>query len=141
MLSTFFFFFSSRRRHTRCSRDWSSDVCSSDLTCIGKAAVVEVSSTPQETWPDRRDERNGGPTRAVIGLALVQGLVQAHAASDGTKITCLLGHHRYLLTRNPPSFGQDLHNTRVRLMERKPVDLRSGHPAPTFQVMDHSIQC
>ena len=30
-LSVFFFFFSSRRRHTRCSRDWSSDVCSSDL--------------------------------------------------------------------------------------------------------------
>src|SRR2546429_1675616 len=27
----FCFFFSSRRRHTRCSRDWSSDVCSSDL--------------------------------------------------------------------------------------------------------------
>src|SRR2546422_11439941 len=27
----YFFFFSSRRRHTRCSRDWSSDVCSSDL--------------------------------------------------------------------------------------------------------------
>src|SRR2546429_420483 len=26
----FMFFFSSRRRHTRCSRDWSSDVCSSD---------------------------------------------------------------------------------------------------------------
>src|SRR5256884_8317511 len=26
-----YFFFSSRRRHTRCSRDWSSDVCSSDL--------------------------------------------------------------------------------------------------------------
>src|SRR2546429_1487100 len=25
------FYFSSRRRHTRCSRDWSSDVCSSDL--------------------------------------------------------------------------------------------------------------
>src|SRR5687768_2251393 len=29
--SILFFFFSSRRRHTRCSRDWSSDVCSSDL--------------------------------------------------------------------------------------------------------------
>ena len=27
----FFFFFSSRRRHTRLVRDWSSDVCSSDL--------------------------------------------------------------------------------------------------------------
>src|SRR6266436_9513158 len=28
------FFFSSRRRHTRCSRDWSSDVCSSDLVQV-----------------------------------------------------------------------------------------------------------
>src|SRR2546429_5515385 len=32
MLSSFF---SSRRRHTRCSRDWSSDVCSSDLRSGG----------------------------------------------------------------------------------------------------------
>src|SRR3989337_4177993 len=31
----FFFFFSSRRRHTRCYRDWSSDVCSSDLHLNG----------------------------------------------------------------------------------------------------------
>src|SRR2546422_4233899 len=31
------FFFSSRRRHTRCSRDWSSDVCSSDLTLVPTA--------------------------------------------------------------------------------------------------------
>src|SRR5207302_7336838 len=30
----FYFFFSSRRRHTRFSRDWSSDVCSSDLTAF-----------------------------------------------------------------------------------------------------------
>src|SRR5690606_34587066 len=30
-VSCFLFFFSSRRRHTRFSRDWSSDVCSSDL--------------------------------------------------------------------------------------------------------------
>src|SRR5690606_17080508 len=30
--SSLFFFFSSRRRHTRFSRDWSSDVCSSDLS-------------------------------------------------------------------------------------------------------------
>src|SRR5207249_7192005 len=31
-LSLVYFFFSSRRRHTRSKRDWSSDVCSSDLT-------------------------------------------------------------------------------------------------------------
>src|SRR5207249_5581010 len=30
----FFFFFSSRRRHTRSKRDWSSDVCSSDLSVL-----------------------------------------------------------------------------------------------------------
>src|SRR5207249_2265815 len=29
-----FFFFSSRRRHTRSKRDWSSDVCSSDLVTL-----------------------------------------------------------------------------------------------------------
>src|SRR5690349_22102328 len=31
-----FFFFSSRRRHTRSLRDWSSDVCSSDLEALGQ---------------------------------------------------------------------------------------------------------
>src|SRR2546429_10002259 len=39
-----FFFFSSRRRHTRCSRDWSSDVCSSDLT-TGTLESLESSDT------------------------------------------------------------------------------------------------
>src|SRR2546421_11942430 len=33
-ISFFFFFFSSRRRHTRSDRDWSSDVCSSDLATV-----------------------------------------------------------------------------------------------------------
>src|SRR5690554_1675074 len=36
-----FFFFSSRRRHTRCGRDWSSDVCSSDLVAkAGRPLLV-----------------------------------------------------------------------------------------------------
>src|SRR5205809_1881118 len=37
----FFFFFSSRRRHTRCSRDWSSDVCSSDLYVTAEGFELE----------------------------------------------------------------------------------------------------
>src|SRR5476651_1811501 len=41
---SFFFFFSSRRRHTRYWRDWSSDVCSSDLNKITPADI----SDPQE---------------------------------------------------------------------------------------------
>src|SRR5216683_5850199 len=36
----FFFFFSSRRRHTRSDRDWSSDVCSSDLRCRAESPTV-----------------------------------------------------------------------------------------------------
>src|SRR6266702_6704918 len=36
MSLAFFFFFSSRRRHTRWPRDWSSDVCSSDLDKDGR---------------------------------------------------------------------------------------------------------
>src|SRR2546421_7684769 len=40
-----FFFFSSRRRHTRSDRDWSSDVCSSDLGSIASAAkVLEIAT-------------------------------------------------------------------------------------------------
>src|SRR5690554_7735839 len=46
------FFFSSRRRHTRCRRDWSSDVCSSDL---------EVTSISKEAGDDI--ERPNNPTK------------------------------------------------------------------------------
>src|SRR5690606_40148418 len=38
----YFFFFSSRRRHTRFSRDWSSDVCSSDLKAIADRSATTV---------------------------------------------------------------------------------------------------
>src|SRR3989442_4473011 len=36
------FFFSSRRRHTRCGRDWSSDVCSSDLYFLDRPDVMAM---------------------------------------------------------------------------------------------------
>src|SRR5699024_11108617 len=42
-----FFFFSSRRRHTRSKRDWSSDVCSSDLV-LPAPTVRERARTPKE---------------------------------------------------------------------------------------------
>src|SRR6266700_4258313 len=55
MLLLFFFFFSRRRRHTRFSRDWSSDVCSSDLD-EGRHAWAEAADArgPDEDhldWP------------------------------------------------------------------------------------------
>src|SRR5579884_2737737 len=43
-----FFFFSSRRRHTRWPRDWSSDVCSSDLS--GPGAPSPTGRNPRLLW-------------------------------------------------------------------------------------------
>src|SRR5256884_4652038 len=45
----FFFFFSSRRRHTRCSRDWSSDVCSSDLE-FTNATTTQLVDPFRRSW-------------------------------------------------------------------------------------------
>src|SRR2546427_3121588 len=43
-LCCWFFFFSSRRRHTRFDCDWSSDVCSSDLTEMDTDAIVNAAN-------------------------------------------------------------------------------------------------
>src|SRR5690606_39420264 len=58
-----FFFFSSRRRHTRFSRDWSSDVCSSDLSIcrrlsepVRHALVLCVCGIPANILPSRVTE-------------------------------------------------------------------------------------
>src|SRR5206468_9612044 len=50
-------FFSSRRRHTRSDRDWSSDVCSSDLSWM--SLIAEARKLIQEV------EALGGMTKAV----------------------------------------------------------------------------
>src|SRR5687768_17647277 len=55
-----FFFFSSRRRHTRCSRDWSSDVCSSDLRIVGTAAPAGAAGGRVR----KADTRRRSPTPA-----------------------------------------------------------------------------
>src|SRR5206468_9744604 len=48
----FIFFFSSRRRHTRSDRDWSSDVCSSDLRTAARSATFYRFS--YKTWSKLR---------------------------------------------------------------------------------------
>src|SRR5207302_2636620 len=48
-MQVYFFFFSSRRRHTRFSRDWSSDVCSSDLSPSTWASIeLDTNRTPSK---------------------------------------------------------------------------------------------
>src|SRR6266446_2546907 len=70
LYSTRNFFFSSRRRHTRLQGDWSSDVCSSDLTAAAPAGETES----EEEYVPRRGGRGGGGggrrgSRSKIGRA------------------------------------------------------------------------
>src|SRR5699024_12023221 len=56
-VTCFLFFFSSRRRHTRSKRDWSSDVCSSDLSPALQSAVylrqaIQPRPCPQRHQPE-----------------------------------------------------------------------------------------
>src|SRR6266550_4519718 len=60
----FFFFFSSRRRHTRCSRDWSSDVCSSDLA--DRAVDVDAGRTARERVEEEAVEAVAGELGAEL---------------------------------------------------------------------------
>src|SRR6478672_12687927 len=60
MYYSFFFFFSSRRRHTRSDRDWSSDVCSSDLVAVGMQPDVLWALAHQKV---ERDQQHGGDQR------------------------------------------------------------------------------
>src|SRR5207302_8016352 len=56
----FCFFFSSRRRHTRFSRDWSLDVCSSDLNMAGDSRqVIRTDGAPAPTGPFNQAIRVG----------------------------------------------------------------------------------
>src|SRR5205809_7282187 len=64
MFICIFFFFSSRRRHTRCSRDWSSDVCSSDLSftqsCDSSRHLADIpASVVEESQDWVKDVRPG----------------------------------------------------------------------------------
>src|SRR5215203_4580303 len=69
----FFFFFSSRRRHTRYWRDWSSDVCSSDLA-IERARKAEPKSTE---FMDTAAEVRWRQGKQAEAIALLE---QAHKA-------------------------------------------------------------
>src|SRR3989440_8787890 len=87
-ISPFLFFFSSRRRHTISDRDWSSDVCSSDLLKVFRHDARDPGTLPANTVyalaVDARDRvwvaTDGG------GLALVQG---SAAAPDAIRFKVL----------------------------------------------------
>src|SRR5436305_5220395 len=99
-----FFFFSSRRRHTRCGRDWSSDVCSSDLPTVGGSENAGgADGIEDETCRicrrgsvfDGREEPGslpGQPIYGVIPFVLVVGRI-VDGAEEDRKSTRLNSSH------------------------------------------------
>src|SRR5438874_7782504 len=84
----FFFFFSSRRRHTRSLRDWSSDVCSSDLASVSGPAFLDliVPSADGKTLV-----RATAPFTATAGQAIhvhVAGGVATSSESEIGRASC-----------------------------------------------------
>src|SRR5207245_4338462 len=85
------FFFSSRRRHTRCYRDWSSDVCSSDLLEYTRAGVFETTFR-EETETDLFGEQTvlcGGVTALI--QAGFETLTAAGYAPEIAYFECKIG--------------------------------------------------
>src|SRR6266542_786141 len=95
-----FFFFSSRRRHTRCYRDWSSDVCSSDL---GKGEAVIVATWWQtenggflgSTLPALKPMKPGSCGPGVLGVYPVV------YDEDGNEVPAGSGRAGNICIRNP----------------------------------------
>src|SRR6266513_5297196 len=66
-----FFFFSSRRRHTRSKRDWSSDVCSSDLLHEAQRSSPCVNCS-QRRGRSRSEERRVGKSVDLGGRRIIK---------------------------------------------------------------------
>src|SRR6266511_5373515 len=99
-----FFFFSSRRRHTRFSRDWSSDVCSSDLDPdrITSAPVEEerrpagyALAAPRDAHSQQLPVRNDETPGSVVAGASLEtqpGVIHLELARMHSVSVHLPGH-------------------------------------------------
>src|SRR6266487_1979446 len=71
-----FFFFASRRRHTRWTGDWSSDVCSSDLSRLADELAAGMSATVRILRGQPRgfgDSSTFSPAAAIVSeLACIE---------------------------------------------------------------------
>src|SRR5256884_8101457 len=117
------FFFSSRRRHTRCSRDWSSDVCSSDLWL--KIPAEQIAETQRLIFNQRLDAAVTGVLTAMILVLIVQALSQWYSIlSRGTKPE--LHESPYAATRWAADYSGAAHGDDCCTMPQDP------HPAACY---------
>src|SRR2546429_6545462 len=105
---SYYFFFSSRRRHTRCSRDWSSDVCSSERLRQDDGASwrerLSAAGVPAAPVADVADVAESPQTEA---LGMLQEL--PHPSIPDLRLPALplsLDEERALHPSPPPLVGQ-----------------------------------
>src|SRR5690606_9217560 len=149
------FFFSSRRRHTRFSRDWSSDVCSSDLARLaGNVLLVHETidqvSEPRRAWIYNSGQRRvrrapqvayDGPGTAADGLRtadnydLYNGSPDRYNWSFKGKKELYIGYNSYKLDEKglpyddiikPGHINQDLTRYELHRVYEVEATLREG---------------
>src|SRR3712207_3327199 len=107
------FFFSSRRRHTRYWRDWSSDVCSSDLVLSGGLAGNKVMEVKREKFlshefdPGFRSELH----HKDLGIALTAG------REYGVVLPVTAIVDQMLLAMKKKGWGSEDHSALLRIIE------------------------
>src|SRR5690606_16401493 len=109
------FFFSSRRRHTRFSRDWSSDVCSSDLLKSKEPLIILGT---REHFPQYGNRIKGPKGYAVIRekrQLLVIGYDEPGALQGVFYLEALMK------LREAPFLPQNLNQVRESLYDRRMV--------------------
>src|SRR5476651_2760186 len=117
----FFFFFSSRRRHTRYWRDWSSDVCSSDLRLSTGQRVTLLSLDRGLAYFTGEPQGKDALTLAVPGaqVTFIRGArVRLEAQDTWSRILVIEGTVRF----SSPAAEMDLHEGQsVRRSEERRV--------------------
>src|SRR6266704_3991983 len=89
------FFFSSRRRHTRSKRDWSSDVCSSDLTRALALPDERLFYQVETLVFGEAIERAMHPERIILGCANPSAALPAALGEFLSAFACPIVPMRY----------------------------------------------
>src|SRR5476651_2589027 len=119
----FFFFFSSRRRHTRYWRDWSSDVCSSDLHLARRGFRGGLARFSFRAGPKLSDLDGGFRLERLDFLTCPGPDTLAFSLRPLAGLFLLTGDQ---LGRPPASVGQGL---LAHLLQRRLIEACRGLPA------------
>src|SRR3712207_9034453 len=95
-----FCFFSSRRRHTRYWRDWSSDVCSSDLKRLHDDFGVQVVGCPKTIDNDlsATDTTFGYDTAVAIATEAIDRVRTTARSHERVMVVEIMGRHAGWIT-------------------------------------------